>query len=204
MHVAHVRGVGSAHVHSACAARSHAGARPTATRARPALAGPASAGAARAARGGSARRRTARRRLGTGAREMAGAAAHRRGDGDGRWRRVTVGARQQPAAVRATRLRTAAVGARAVGTTAARARRRSGGVALSGKGGAVRSCATSTRRGERAGAECGATLLGRATRGPNSGLKPRCRRGTWRPRGSGARMSAISELKFTPKEISSN
>jgi hypothetical protein len=24
------------------------------------------------------------------------------------------------------------------------------------------------------------------TRGPDSGLKPRCRRGTWRPRGSGA------------------
>jgi hypothetical protein len=41
--VAHARGVGSVHAHSACAARGHVGARPTATRAWPALAGPASA-----------------------------------------------------------------------------------------------------------------------------------------------------------------
>jgi hypothetical protein len=43
--------VRSTHAHSACVARGHAGARPTATRARPALAGPASTGAARAAHG---------------------------------------------------------------------------------------------------------------------------------------------------------
>jgi hypothetical protein len=45
---AHARGVGSPHAHSAFAARGHAGARSTATRARPALAGPTSANAAHA------------------------------------------------------------------------------------------------------------------------------------------------------------
>jgi hypothetical protein len=73
------------------------------------------------------------------------------------------------------------------------------------------------RRGE---ARSGAVLSGRAARCPDSGFKPLRRRGAWRPRGSGAlphgpgaarcgarRLTsgtAISELKITPNEISSN
>jgi hypothetical protein len=147
-------------------------ARPAATRARPALAGPASVGAARAARmraRGARHVHAAARHWRTG---DGGAVAHRRGDGDGRW--ATAGAVRRPAAVRATRLRTAAVGARAVGTTAVHMRRWSGR-------GARGEAALSGGRAARA-----RQLSGRAARCPDNGFKPLRRHGAWRPRGSGA------------------
>jgi hypothetical protein len=89
--VAHACGVGSAHAHSACAARGHVGAQPTATRARPAFAGPASAGASHAARGA---RRLCPAAYGSAAalpREPVAARHRHKGDGGGggspAWRR---------------------------------------------------------------------------------------------------------------------
>jgi hypothetical protein len=116
------------------------------------------------------------------------------------------------AAVRATRLRTAAVG------TVARAARRAGGRCRAA--GARRLGQRRRTRGGRGGGGAReAGLSGRAARCPDSSFKPRviarrvaatqqwcaaarARRGARRLTG-GARSSAISELKFTPKENSS-
>jgi hypothetical protein len=134
--------------------------------------------------GGPARPRPAQRAAhGTSARRHCPAARHQRtgDDGDGGSPATATGGRGEAAGrVRATWLRTAAVGARAVGAAAWSGRQREG------RGGGQRA----------AGAECGVrrrcrrawasgALSGRAARCPDSGFRPRCRRGTWRPHGSG-------------------
>jgi hypothetical protein len=139
--------------------------------------------------------------LGTGARETAGAAAHRHGDGgatatcdgDGE----AAGCGQGDAA-----LYHGGRGASYWDDGGAR----EAAVGWRGRGG--RDVARGLRRRSASGVECGRCRDAALSR---QCFKPRYRRGAWRPHSSGARrltsgarLSAISELKFTPKEISSN
>jgi hypothetical protein len=173
-----------AHAHSACAARSHAGARPTATRARPALAGPAARRVRAVALPGGAR-------LGGGAARRAGggsAPTH----GRQRGRRLT-GA--ETAMATGDDGRVTATGD-AVRSGMASARQ------LSGRRRRVRGGGRDTARGarRRSASGRGEATVGTAARCPDSGFKPLRRRGARRLTGQ-AHSSAISELKFTRRKL---